>query len=103
MIKYSLLVRLEAKPGKEQAVAEFLAARLAMVNEEAATPIWFSLRSSPTTFGVFVAFETEQDRQAHLQGPIAQALMAHAGELLAKAPTIESVEVLGLKNRLAAR
>jgi quinol monooxygenase YgiN len=46
---------------------------------------------------VFDAFADEAGRQAHLSGPIAQALMAKAPELLAKPPTIESVEVLGSK------
>lgn len=101
MIKHALFVGLEAKPGKEQAVAEFLAAGLSMANEEATTPIWFALQLSPTTFGIFDAFASEHDRQAHLNGPIAQALMARAGELLAANPTIESIDVLAVKNRLA--
>ncbi|GLQ45354.1 hypothetical protein GCM10007862_04050 [Dyella lipolytica] len=100
MIKHALFVRLEAKPGKEQAVAQFLAAGLAMANEEATTPIWFALQLSSSTFGIFDAFASEQDRQAHLNGPIAQALMAKAGDLLATNPTIESIDVLGVKNRL---
>jgi quinol monooxygenase YgiN len=99
MIRHALFVRFEAKPGKEQAVTEFLAAGLAMANQEATTPIWFGLRLSPTTFGIFDAFATEQDRQAHLNGPIASALMAQVEELFAAAPTIESIEVLGLKNQ----
>ncbi|MGO4329975.1 putative quinol monooxygenase [Cupriavidus sp. 2TAF22] len=102
MIKHAFFVRLEARPGKEQAVADFLAAGLSMANQEAATPIWFALRLSPTTFGIFDAFETEEARQAHLDGPIAQALMANADTLLAKAPSIEPIDVLGLKNRAAA-
>jgi quinol monooxygenase YgiN len=72
-----------------------------MANQEVTTPIWFALRLSPTTFGIFDAFATEADRQAHLNGPIAQALMANAPELLAKAPEIAPIEVLGLKNTLA--
>ena len=99
MIQYALFARLEAQPGKEQAVADFLAAGLAMANEESTTPIWFALRLSPTTFGIFDAFASEADRQAHLNGPIAKALMANAAELLATPPQIEAIEVLGLKNR----
>ena len=98
MIKLALFAQLEAKPGKEQAVADFLAAGLEMANQEARTPIWFALRLSPTTFGIFDAFATEADRQAHLNGPIAQALMANAAELLAQPPQIQAIEVLGLKN-----
>lgn len=102
MIKHALFAKLEAKPGKEQALADFLAAGLEMANQEVTTPIWFALRLSPTTFGIFDAFATEADRQAHLNGPIAQALMVNAPELLAKAPEIAPIEVLGLKNKLAA-
>jgi len=98
MIKLALFARLEAKPGKEAAVARFLDAGLAMAREEAATPIWFALRLSPTTFGVFDAFHDEAGRQGHLSGPIAQALMAQAPELFASPPSIEPIEVLGLKN-----
>jgi len=100
MIKYALLVRLEAKPGKEQAVADFLAAGLDMAGREAATPIWFALKLSPTTFGVFDAFADEEGRQAHLNGDIASALMTHADELLASPPSIESIDVLGMKHQL---
>jgi quinol monooxygenase YgiN len=69
-----------------------------MAREESTTPIWFALRLSPTTFGIFDAFNDEAGRQAHLSGPIAQALMANAAELLAVPPSIEQIEVLGLKN-----
>ena len=99
MIKHALSVRLEAKPGQEQALADFLTASLVTANEEATTPIWFALQLSPTVFGIFDAFATDRDRQAHLDGPIAKALMAQADELLAKPPTIESIDVLGMKNR----
>jgi quinol monooxygenase YgiN len=98
MIKFALFARLEAKPGKEAAVAKFLETGLALANQEATTPIWFALKLSPTTFGVFDAFQDENGRQAHLAGPIAQALMAQAPELLAVPPVIEHIEVLGLKN-----
>ncbi|MDT4843022.1 hypothetical protein FQZ97_769400 [compost metagenome] len=70
MIKFALFARLEAKPGKEAAVQQFLEAGLAMAREEKTTPIWFALRLSPSTFGVFDAFEDEAGRQAHLTGPM---------------------------------
>jgi len=98
MIKLALFARLEAKPGKEADVAAFLEAGLAMARAETTTPIWFALRLSPTTFGVFDAFHNEDGRQRHLSGPIAQALMAKAPELFASPPTIDKIEVLGLKN-----
>ena len=51
----------------------------------------------PNTFGVFDAFHNEAGREAHLSGPIAQALMSIAPTLLAAAPTIEPMDVLGAK------
>lgn len=101
MISKAFFVRLEAKPGKEQTVASFLDAGLEMAGQESTTPIWFALRLSPTTFGIFDAFATEADRQAHLDGRIAAALMARAEELLASPPSIEPIDVLGMKNQLA--
>ena len=98
MIKHALFARFEAKPGQEAAVAQFLQTGLALANQENQTPIWFALQLSERVFGVFDAFETEAGRQAHLNGPIAQALMAKSDELFVRAPTIEAIEVLGLKN-----
>jgi quinol monooxygenase YgiN len=98
MIKLALFVRLEAKPGKEAEVEQFLKAGLSMSRDEPNTPIWFALRLSPTTFAVFDAFHDEAGRQAHLNGRIAQALMAKAPELFSVPPVIEKIEVLGLKN-----
>jgi quinol monooxygenase YgiN len=101
MIKFALFARFEAKPGKESAVAEFLEMGLTLANQETTTPIWFALKLSERTFGVFDAFPNEASRQAHLEGPIARALMAKAEELFTRPPSIERIEVLGLKNQLA--
>ena len=95
----ALLARLEAKPGKEAAVQDFLISALALANQEARTVVWFALKLGPSTFGVFDAFADDAGRQAHLTGPIAQALMAKAPELFARPPSIEPIEVLGLKNK----
>lgn len=99
MIKYSFFVRLEAKPGKEAEVVAFLESGLAMAQQEPRTPMWFALRFSENTFGIFDAFENEDNRAAHLHGPIGQALMAKADELFVGALNIERVDVLGLKNQ----
>jgi quinol monooxygenase YgiN len=97
MVKVALLVRLQAKPGKETTVARFLEDALAMANQEADTPVWFAMRLGPSTFGIFDAFADEAGRSAHLSGPIAAALMANASELLAEPPQIEYVDVLAAK------
>ena len=97
MLTVSLFVRLEAKPGKEAELAAFLMQGLELARQEATTPVWFALRIGPSTFGIFDAFADEAGRRAHLNGPIAQALMAQAPNLLASSPVIERVEILGAK------
>jgi quinol monooxygenase YgiN len=97
MVTLSLFVRLEAKPGKENEVAAFLKQGLELANQEGTTPIWFAFRLGPSTFAIVDAFRDEQGRQRHLNGPIAQALMAQAPNLLAAPPVIERMEVLGAK------
>jgi quinol monooxygenase YgiN len=97
MLTRSLLVRLEAKPGKEEEVAAFLMQGLQLANQEPTTPLWFALRLGPSTFGIFDSFRDEAGRQTHLNGPIAKALMAQAPNLLASPPVIESADVLGVK------
>lgn len=92
-----LLVRLEAKPGKENEVAEFLRSALPMAEAEPATPAWFAIRLGPSTFGIFDAFPNDAGRQAHLSGPIAAVLLAKASELLAQPPNIEKIDVLASK------
>jgi quinol monooxygenase YgiN len=97
MVKVALLVRLEAKPGKEAEVESFLRGGLPIVEGEPATIAWFGIRLGPSTFGIFDAFPDEDGRQAHLSGQVAAALMAKASELLAGPPTIEKVDVLAAK------
>jgi quinol monooxygenase YgiN len=97
MVKVALLVRLEAKPGKEEEVAEFLRGGLPLAEAEPATTAWFALRLGPSTFGIFDAFPDDAGRQAHLSGPIAAALMQKAPDLLAQAPVIEQVDLLAAK------
>ncbi len=53
MVKVALFVRLQAKPGREADVSNFLQQGLALANQEATTPVWFALRLGPSTFGIF--------------------------------------------------
>jgi quinol monooxygenase YgiN len=97
MVSVALLVRLEAKPGKEAEVESFLRSGLAIVQGEPATIAWFAIRFGPSTFGIFDAFPNDAGRQAHLSGRVAAALMAKASDLLSKPPSIEKVDVLAAK------
>jgi quinol monooxygenase YgiN len=97
MVKVALWVQLEAKPGKEQEVADFLKSALPLVEQEPATVTWFALRMGPATFGIFDAFADEGGRQSHLTGAVAAALMSKAADLFAKPPQIVNVDVLSAK------
>ena len=97
MVTVSLLVRLQARPGKEQDVENFLRSGLALAEAEPGTVSWYALRIGPSTFGIFDTFSGEDGRDAHLTGPIAAALMANAAELLSEPPVIEKVDVLAAK------
>ncbi len=97
MVRIGLLIRLEAKVGSEAAVAQFLAGAQALADKEPDTLVWFALRLGPATFGIFDAFSEEAGREAHLRGPIAAALMAHAAEWLSQPPTIEKVDLIATK------
>lgn len=97
MVTVGLLVRLEAKAGKEAEVENFLKSGLALVQEEPDTISWFAIRMGPSTFGIFDAFPDDSGRQAHLAGKVAAALMAKAPELLDQPPVIEKVDVLAAK------
>jgi quinol monooxygenase YgiN len=97
MSNFALVVKMVAKPGKEEQLRAFLTGAEPLARAEAFTPVWFALRSSKDVFYIVDAFASEADRDKHLGGEIAQALMANAGELLAQAPSIEKAEVLARK------
>jgi len=97
MSRCALLARLEAKSGKEEEVERFLRGALPLAEAEPGTRTWFALRFGPTSFGIYDTFDTEAGRQAHLDGPIAAALMERAGDLLASPPQIDRVDLLASK------
>jgi len=97
MITVGLFVRLQAKAGKEEELAAFLMQGLKLANRETTTPVWFALRIGGGSFAIFDAFADESERQAHLNGPIAAALIAQAPHLLAEPPAIQQLEIMGSK------
>ena len=97
MVSVALLVRLEAKPGKEAELERFIRDGLPIVQEEPATTAWFGVRMGPSTFGIFDAFPDESGRQAHLSGRVAAALKEKASDLLSQPPVIEKVDILAAK------
>lgn len=97
MLTVALVVKLTAKDETKAEVAEFLAGAVELANAEQGTPVWFALRSDEHTFWIVDAFPGDGERQAHLDGPIAAALLANADRLLATAPEINPAEVLAAK------
>lgn len=99
MEQYAVLAILEAKPGKEQAVEEFLTSALSLVRSEPETVAWYALKLGPSTFGIFDTFADQGGREAHLSGAVAKALLARAEDLFAAAPVIEQPEILAVTSR----
>src|ERR1700761_3853245 len=97
MNKLALMALLEAKSGKEEEVAQFLASALPLAAEESKTLSWFAFRIGASKFGIFDTFANEDGRNAHLNGQIAKALVAKAGELLASPPAIDKLEIIAAK------
>jgi quinol monooxygenase YgiN len=97
MPKLGIVALLEARPGKEAAVAELLRSAVGLARQEPQTVTWYAFQSGPTSFGIFDTFPDEAGRTAHLQGQIAAALMGKADELLASPPDIRKVDLLGVK------
>jgi quinol monooxygenase YgiN len=97
MSKVALYVPLEAKPGKEKEVADFLRSALPLVEAEPGTVTWFAIQEGPSSFAIFDTFNDEAGRDAHLNGKVAAALTAKAAELLAKPPAIHKIAIMADK------
>lgn len=97
MVKKALFVKLTAKAGKEAEVEAFLNSGLDLVNDEPLTKTWYAVKFDDSTFGIFDTFDGEEGRDAHLNGKVAEALMANADALLASPPSIEKIDVLAAK------
>ncbi|HEX3588841.1 MAG TPA: antibiotic biosynthesis monooxygenase [Pseudonocardiaceae bacterium] len=91
------LARLVAKPGKEADLGALLESARALALAEEGTVTWYAFQVDAATFGIFDTFDTEDARQAHINGEIAKALMQAAPDLLAEDPDIRPVDVLAAK------
>ncbi|MGB7754090.1 MAG: antibiotic biosynthesis monooxygenase [Candidatus Acidiferrales bacterium] len=89
-----LLVRLEARPGKEVDVEAFLKSAQPLALNEKGTLKWYAIKLGPRTFGIFDTFANEAGRNAHLTGDIAKALGERAAELFAVPPQVDKVDIL---------
>jgi quinol monooxygenase YgiN len=97
MVTTGLIVVLEARPGKEDALAAFLRKAVPLVEEEAQTIAWFAIKLGASSFAIVDVFPDRSGRRAHLTGPVAAALAARAEDLLAEPLEIQHVDVLAAK------
>jgi quinol monooxygenase YgiN len=95
-VRFGLLAQLEAQPDKAEDLRAFLEEGQAIAALESGTVTWYAFKISDTSYGIFDTFETEEARQAHLDGEIPSALSRVAPDLLAGAPDIRMVEVVAL-------
>jgi quinol monooxygenase YgiN len=98
MAKFALYAHMKPKAGREAEVAAFLKSALPMAQQESGTVTWYAFKEVGGSYGIFDTFDTEAARQAHLEGPIAKALMSKASELLAEPPQIHKIELLADKH-----
>ena len=96
MLTKALLVRLEALPGKEAELADFLKGAQSIVMDEPGTVAWFAIQFGPSTFGVYDVFPDDEARDAHLAGGVGQALGPNTGVLFSE-PQIEKIDILAEK------
>ncbi|MGI8693301.1 MAG: putative quinol monooxygenase [Geodermatophilaceae bacterium] len=97
MVTVGLLATLSAKPGKEAELAAFLESALPLAEQEPDTTAWFAVKIDDSTYGIFDVFPGDEGRQAHLNGPIAAALMEKADDLLSSPPDIKQIDILAAK------
>jgi quinol monooxygenase YgiN len=97
MATLSIWAQLEAKPGKEKEVEEFLKSAQPLAVKETGTLTWYAIKLAPGKYGIFDTFADEKGREAHLNGEIAKALFAKAKDLFAKAPEVAKPEILAAK------
>jgi quinol monooxygenase YgiN len=99
MTKFALYVPLEAQPGKERELADFLRSAVPLINAEPGTISWYAIQEGPSSFAIFDTFDDEDGRDAHLNGQVAAALMAKAaeGDLFAKPPQIHKLSIIADK------
>ena len=96
-IDRGLLATLKSKPGKGDELGAFLERGRELAAQEEGTVTWYAFRLDDTTYGIFDTFESEEARQAHLDGQIPAALQDVRSDLLAEDPDIKPIDVLAVK------
>jgi hypothetical protein len=93
----ALLARLDAAPGREAALEEFLGSALAQAQSEDGTEAWFALKLGRGEYAIFDAFPDDLARDRHLGGTLTAALAQRTAGLLSMPPLIQRADILADK------
>jgi quinol monooxygenase YgiN len=96
-VEIGILALLEAKPGKGPDLHALLKSARGLAAAEEGTVTWYAFQVSDTTYGIFDTFDSEESRIAHTNGEIPKALAQVGGELLAKEPDIQTIDIVAVK------
>jgi quinol monooxygenase YgiN len=97
LVTKGLCVRLETQHGQTEQVEKFLTDARSLVSQEPDTTAWFAVRFGQGEYGIVDFFPDDNGRNAHLNGPVAQALAGQGSALLTGEPEMQRLEVLAEK------
>ncbi|KAJ6618049.1 hypothetical protein B0H10DRAFT_1757778, partial [Mycena sp. CBHHK59/15] len=90
------------KGDQVDATQKFLEGAIPLVQAEPGTIQWYGIKFTdidPPTFAIFDTFNSEDDRNTHLNGKVAGALFANADTLFVGDPVVNKANVLASKVR----
>lgn len=103
MTSTALLIRLEARKGRENDVARFLHDELALARLQPDAAAWFALRFGSRSFGVFGTMPGENRQSTEVYARMADTLKTKSDGLFLRPPVIERAEVLSAERSAGSR
>ena len=97
MVNVGMHTHLQAQPGKEKQLEEFLRAQESFALGEPATTAWFVSKLGDNRFSIFHAFYDAAGLKAHVDGEICKSLFADVAHLLVESPKVENLTILAAK------
>jgi quinol monooxygenase YgiN len=96
--KFTFLLQLKARPGKESEVEAFLKGEAKLVSKEPGTVTWHAAKDEAErgAYFVFDTFNDEAAREAHMNGEAGQEFVANAERLFSEAK-IHRLQVVAQK------
>lgn len=100
----AFLIKIEAKPGREEAVLQMLSDIRACVEDEPETGPWFGVQLGPSSFAIFEAFPSIKGRNAHVAGGGGKIFrdLERMNDLLREPAHVQKADVLEVKRLFAS-